>query len=286
MTEKSKLVPPCGYVGGKRKFAAEIAARLLAHRPGRVYDIGAGSGAVSLALLAAGLPAEALTMVEAGPWGWFWRDAAEGVLDVSRIRALLQHAVDLPPREVAAWVEQDVATQPPSSATFVVLQAASFGATPVWWDGTGWRLGERHIVRAYRARSHWEPGAGSTETKPRGTIFTPMRVADLVEQASKAVRGATVVCGRAEDLPPLEDSALAYIDPPYEGTSGYGATMDVPEVLRRLAGSAYVSEGRPLPGATLTVQLSGHRKGASLNGKGNASKSEWLSFFESHRNSV
>tara|TARA_R110002126_G_scaffold4961_2_gene25918 strand:+ start:2732 stop:3574 length:843 start_codon:yes stop_codon:yes gene_type:complete len=267
------LVPPCGYKGGKRRFAKAIAAEIRSHRPRTIYDVGAGSGAVSLALLAGGWEASRLTLVEAGPWGLFWAAAAAGTLDVSRIEALLRDEIPDDPRAVKAWVEDLAASGDRSPETFLVLQAAAFGSEAVWHDGTQWRRGSSQTVRRYSARGYWEPGPTSKESKPRGTIFTPNKIVERARQAAAAILGAHVLHCDVSSV--TFGPGLVYVDPDYTGTSGYGWSMDVPSILERARGPVIVSEQEPRHHPDRVVAL-GNRKGGSLIGRGTARGRELL----------
>lgn len=274
------MEPPVGYAGGKRRFAPVIVDRLLTHSPERVFDLGCGSGAVSLELLNRGFPLDKLVMLDAGPWGWFWEAVGQGTLDLPRVRGFFEHILKLPPLRVAAFVEAEVASLPPSAETFLVLQAAAFGSTPVWWDGVKWRRGEGN--RGYKARGYWEPGPDSKETKPRGTIFTPEKVLQRTEEVVRRMRGVDARRGLVEDLE-LGSTGLAYIDPPYASSSGYGEVMDLNAVLQSARLPVYISEGRKLAGSNEAWRLDSGRKGASLNGKSRKTTSdaeEWLNFFD------
>jgi hypothetical protein len=279
LTPKERLEPPVGYTGGKRRFAAPIADRLLAHKPERIFDLGCGSGAVTMELLNRGFPLENLVMVDAGPWGWFWKAVADGTLDIMRVRSFFDVILKMDPRHVANFVESDVATLPPTAETFLVLQAAAFGSTPVWWDGNRWRRGEGN--RGFQARGFWEPGPKSKETKPRGTIFTPEKILRRTEEAARRMRGIKAVHGKAEDLA-LMPPGVVYIDPPYANFSGYGEIMDLNRVLQGAKIPVYISEGVRLVGSVEAWLLDGGRKGAALNGKSRKDTSaaeEWLNFF-------
>jgi len=265
------LVPFFGYQGGKRRYAARIAAEILSFAPARVYDIGVGSGAVTLALIAAGVDPARITAVDAGPCGDVWAAIGRGVFDPERLRGLLSEARARPPQDMKRWVEQELATRPYSPEVFVVMQAASFGSSPVWHDGVRWRRGDGE--RGYCARGHWEPGPHSKETKPRGTIFAADKIVATATQVCARARGVDGRRVRVEDLS-FEPRSVVYIDPPYEGTTGYGYAMDwrsVPERHRPVL----VSEGRPIEAAPRVVALDA-RKGGSLRGTSTGRGEEFL----------
>lgn len=263
-----------GYQGGKRRCADVIADVILSHRPQHVYDLGAGSGAVTLALVRRGFHPSKITAVDAGPWGDVWAAIGEGTFDVVRLEALLREAHARPPEEVKAWVEGTLASMPYTPESFLVLQAASHGATPVWHDGMGWRRGDG--LRRYCARGYWQPGPGSKETKPRGTIFAADKIVTTARNIAVALRGIQGHRALVESIA-LKDGAFLYCDPPYEGTSGYGYAMDWRSLLARHR-PLLLSEGRPMEDATRTMDLDA-RKGAALHGGSLGRGSEYLSLY-------
>lgn len=255
------LVPMVGYQGGKRRYGALIASSILARSPSRVYDLGVGSGAVTLALLGKGFDPALITAVDAGPWGDVWAAMGAGTFDVQHLTALLHTAHDRAPIDVKRWVEEELSVLPCTPEVFVVMQAASFGASPVWHDGTRWRRGDGD--RGYCARAHWTPGPGSKETKPRGTIFAHTKIIAAAEATAAVSRGLDGRRARMEEIE-FAPGSVVYIDPPYDGAGGYGYAMDWPSVVARHR-PTLISEARPLDGATTVLELD-LRKGGSLRG--------------------
>jgi hypothetical protein len=274
--KKIKLISPMtGYQGGKRRYALAIATRLIEFGHPRFYDLGAGSGAITLALISLGVSPTAITAVDSGPWGWVWESIGKGSFDVMYLRDLLAKAMSMPPRDVRAWVESTILQEAPSPEIFVILQAASFGSAPLWRDESGWRVGETGW--RYCARGFWEPPPGSPETKARGTIFSPNKIIENAERAALACLGLDGRQCRAEDLS-IDDNSVVYIDPPYEGVWGYGTKMD----WRRIVEShrpVVVSEGVHLVDATHAVELASRKEGA-FKGKNRGRPSEWLNIWE------
>lgn len=275
--EESVLKVICGYAGSKSKFADRIAQILLRHCPEHVFDLCCATGSVSMALVDVGYPPERITMVDAGPWGMFWSQIGRGTFDLVGFRTLMTH-MPADPTKVAAWVEQDVASRPVSSSTFLVLQAASHGATPVWYDGANWRRGEGN--RKYKARGFWTPPPGSKEKNPRGTIFRPEELVPRVEEIVEKMRGVEAFHAKAEMIPITDVvSSAVYCDPQYEGITSYGTTIDWRTTLVDRLGFArlFVSEGKPLEGAHATTCLYTRKRGG-LNGAGaEEGAEEWLS---------
>ena len=82
VSAQMKLTPMCGYQGGKRRYAEYIAKRLMALGHERFYDVGAGSGAITLALVSMGVRPSQITAVDTGPWGWVWAEIGRGTFDM------------------------------------------------------------------------------------------------------------------------------------------------------------------------------------------------------------
>lgn len=263
-TLATSLVPPCGYKGGKRRWAQAISAEILKGNPRRIYDIGAGSAAVSLALRESGHLPDRLTLVEAGPWGGFWKAASTGSLDLDRVEHLLLSERPSDPREVKPWVEALAASGDLSPEVFLVLQAAAFGSEAVWHDGKQWRRGSHRTLRRYSARGYWEPGSNSPETKPRETIFTPEKVVQRARAAARAMLGVLVL-NAPVDAVGLEPGVV-YVDPDYTGTSGYGWEIDIPAILGRAKGPVFVSEQTARHSPDRVLEL-GDRKVGALTGR-------------------
>lgn len=272
------MIPPTGYKGGKRKLAPQIVDTMLGLNADADWycDLCCGSGAVLLALADRGISPSKIVAVEAGPWGMFWRSIADGTFNLDRLRALLFDALPDDARDVARWCEQDVAGQEISPETFLVLQAASYGSTPVWHDGAKWRRGDASANRGYKARGYWEPGPTSKETKPRGTIFQVAKIVDRTRDAMTKCKGMRVIWGLLENAE-LPSGGVYYLDPPYEGGTGYGYTLDVGKWVATAPRPLIVSEGKATPGATWS-ELLATRRGAAVT-KGSTRKPEYMNVY-------
>lgn len=112
-----RLVPPCSWMGGKRKLARAI-----------LDAMGVPAG-----------PPTRVVLADAGPWGWVWPLLLEPGA-AARVAAVLRSWSGEHPRDL--W--QRLAAQPPAedvherAAQWLWLQARSASGVPIWWDG--WRL--------------------------------------------------------------------------------------------------------------------------------------------------
>lgn len=270
------MKPLCGYQGGKRRYGALIAQRILSFAPAHVYDFGTGCGAVSIALVEAGFSPHKITAVDTGPWGAVWAAIGAGVFSLDVLAALIEEVKAVSLSETKAWAEDVLAKREPTPEVFVVLQAASFGGAPVWRDEDRWRVGESGW--RYVAGGLWVPGPTSPETKPRSwAISVPKLIMGVAREMVPRMRG---IDGRQQRMEEVEivAGASVYIDPPYEGVWGYGTKMDWRSVIARGHRPVIVSESKPLFGATSHVELTPRREG-SFKGVNRGRHSEFLSIW-------
>ena len=201
-------------------------------------------------------------MVDAGPWGEVWRDIGAGTFDLVLMRRLL---ADVPStlhgprvREHMLWLSRQPVTPEARPATYLVLQAGSWGGRAVGWspDGKGWTH-EGFRGAAYPCHPH------------------PTALYERLARLCEALVGMAGVHADVRAVPPA--AGVAYLDPPYVDTKRYAAgSLNAIEYARDLPIACWVSERRPLsPGA---VALIDRRPGGIVGGH-TASRSEWLSLF-------
>lgn len=213
--------PPASYMGGKRRWAESILDLMgvRGRRPERVV------------------------LCDAGEWGAFWQAVLVDGHGPAVVAQLRQWARDGEKGE-ALWHELESVGVPDDpaerAAAFVALQAANHASKPVcvsgdgvWWNTAGYaHLSALAVSKGFRER------------------LLPHTIADRL-QAVLGLDWPPVTVLRALDDVQAEPGAVAYIDPPYAGTTGYGLPeVDVPALAARLAAQGArvaVSEGRPLP---------------------------------------
>jgi hypothetical protein len=268
---------PVTYQGAKSRLASDIADVIVSSVgavPQTFYEICCGSGAVSLTMVERGVAPEAITMVDCGPWGIFWREVGQGTFDCD---SFAEWCARIPKDkdEVKTFME-DLAGKPaPKDAeayVFLILQAGSFGSKAVGLSGHKWM--------SHGFRSYWMP----TETSSRRYPVNPMMpMADEIMRRVKVIaqrmRGVTGIYAPGDTVCPPPNAAV-YIDPPYEGTTGYAngtPSLDSVGYAERCPAPCYISERRPL--SKTYWQLSGHRAkgGISGNRRKKAAQPEYLS---------
>ena len=210
----------------------------------------------------------------------FWQKMADGSFSVEKVHKLLSERQD--PKLVKDWVEKIICRMPVSAETFLIIQAAAYGSTPVWWDDTKWRRGNPSANRSYHARSYWQPGPTSKEKKPRDTIFCPDKIVSRLAEIKKRCAGVGVFYGNLEDADLNKTKATYYLDPPYHGTTGYAFELDVEKFIANGSRPLFVSEGRRMAGASLVLEFKSSRGGNITAGSKNKAKrrQEFLNCFE------
>lgn len=270
-----KLMIPVSYQGGKHRLAGQIVDHIQ-YTGGQVYDVCCGTGAISIELINRGAKPEDITMIDLGPWGEVWKHVGAGSFSLPYFQHYLEQ---IPPdrRMIKEWATS-VAEEPVYFGDvpylYLILQAASFGAKAIWLDGDRW---QHHGFRAY-----WEPKPTSRYRYPinpmhpmPGTIYARM------EEVCKRMRGVRGRCVDATAVHYVPHSCL-YIDPPYQGTLGYGHTLFLQPILDNTPTCrVYVSEQEPLTQAA--VQLTGRETRGGVSGQATHTRQEWLSFFNEAR---
>lgn len=270
------LVAPVTYQGGKQRLAAQILDVIEVPAASVFYDLCCGSGAVSLALVERGHDPAKIVMVDSGPWGMFWHAIGEGSFSMTRFK---QIAALLPanPQNIKHIMEMMYSTTPSIEDIpyiFLLLQAAAIGGAAIDIIDGRWR-------RRSGFRDLWQPTDTSSRRSPVNPMMPmPATIIARVEEIVARMKGVTGVHGDASKVrvPTGLRNAVAYIDPPYKGTTGYGQRIDATATARDIGCPCWVSEGRPL--SEHAVRLSGGRaKGGMTGERKQAANEEWLSRF-------
>ena len=250
------VVPPVGYMGGKRKLATSI--------------LGAAG-------LRPGQGVERVLLVDAGEWGGVWSEVVrDGRGLAERVLAWDgRDPSDLWRELAAAWRPDDPQER---AAAYLWLQGRSASCTPVWWAEDGPErlvMSDKPGKRPQAAQeSHPGPCGDAVERAARAPkekgrrsagsgIMRPSTVAARILCASAALRGAEVRVERrhlaAADVaawlgtPGDMAGVVVYLDPPYVGATRYGATCPRADVVAlavehaALGARVLVSEAEALP---------------------------------------
>jgi hypothetical protein len=141
----ASVVPPVGYMGGKRKLAPAI--------------LGAAG-------LRVGQGAEHLVLVDAGEWGGVWQEVirdGRGLAD----RLLAWEGRD--PSELWSSLAQAGRPEDPQerAAAYLWLQARAASCTPVWWAADGSTTMARSVSSGGGEQRVWQAGLVMPDP-PRG----------------------------------------------------------------------------------------------------------------------
>ena len=271
---------PCTYQGGKQRVAVQIVDILLEAAPGpnsRFYDLCCGSGAVSIELVNRGVDPSRITMLDLSSWGSFWSAIGSCTFNMDAFDQLL---AELPTdkREIKAHMSalSALPVREYEVELYPVLQACSFGGKQIWRNGERW-------ANAF-FRDYWEPTATSIRRSPANPMQpSPTELRRRVDALVNGMRG--VNCLNTDIMmvlgDPFPSDAVVYVDPPYQGTTGYAFGFDIisfaagfREVNRA---PLFVSEGIPLTDDALMLTFGGANGGISGMRKGK--HQEWLSRF-------
>ena len=260
------------YQGGKMRQAPAIVA-VIKHVPGEFVELCCGSGAVTLEMLRRGaVRPDDVTMIDQGPWGWVWEDIGKGAFPVDLLRLLV---ADVPkdPAQHNDWLRSwsaFPANRRSAPALFLLLQAGAFGGKAIWLNEGAWQNTS--------FRKHWLPKPGTSRKSPVN-VFMPQPAA-LLDRVLAVCDLALGVSARRDDARTEQArKATVYVDPPYEGTTGYGYDINVENLSSRWrarGARVYVSEARPIPGHVAQLLSAGEAKGG-ISGKRKRAAAEWLS---------
>lgn len=237
-----RALPPIGYMGSKRRFATQI---------------------LSLLGLTAGQGAQGLVAADPGPWGRCWSilstpagaaAVARELLDWERpdidIRALWAELVERP--LAPGWNDPSAPITPQDVATYLILQSRAAGNVPIYARPAGWRAhqgngGEDRYedrVRQTHA-SRWvghfsssgqreRPVCGKGRARGRiGGLKSPATVARRLLHLHLHPWPPFTLYRTAGEIPVPADARghVVYLDPPYQGCTGYAERPDREEVL-------------------------------------------------------
>lgn len=282
--KKVSWKPPCTYQGGKQRLSGEIIdimqKQLVGFDDVHFFDLCCGSGAVSIDLLNRGLSPTSITMVDVSSWGLFWKMIGNGSFDLKHFKELLCNI----PSDKSLVCEYARSLSMNDACVdevyvFLILQSMSFGGKQVWRDGHRWQHSG--------FRSYWQPKPDSV----RQSVCNPMQPCshELYNRVELLVEGCGGIVGVQSDVSEfvkglnldLSVRNVAYVDPPYEGTTGYCCFFDVSSVVDVLLSKGFecvfVSEGKPLCENSVRLKFGGPKGG--ISGK-KIKGEEWVSIFK------
>ncbi len=275
LPDGAHLEPPVTYQGGKGRLAERIVLNMELGPSVRFYDLCCGSGAVAIAAVNSGHPPDRIRMWDSGPWGLVWQAIGDGTFDLS-VFADYCRSVPSDPKAVKPFMEKLYREPAGEHAAYryLLLQGAAIGGKSISLDDGRW-------VRGSGFRDYWLPTATSSRRSPVNPMMPmPATILARVERLVKKMRGVHGVCGDASKVN-VPVGAVAYIDPPYAGTTGYDSEIDVVTVANKIAAGGadcWVSEGRALTSEAVLLS-EGRAKGGITGQRKRAANEEWLSRF-------
>lgn len=272
---------PCAYQGGKQRVAAQIVDVLLEEAPGanpRFYDLCCGSGAVSIELVNRGVDPSRIVMLDISSWGTFWSAIGAGTFD---LEVFDRYLTNLPSdkRDFKKYLSalSSFPVGEHEAELYPVLQACSFGGKQIWRDGHRWANA--------CFRNYWEPTENSVRRSPANPMQpSPTELRRRIELLVQGMKGVVCLKRDIRDIVSQvsHNNSIVYIDPPYEGTTGYAYRFEVASFIDALQSKndapIFVSEGAPLNQDAVLLKVSGAKGGISGARKGR--HEEWLSLFK------
>jgi site-specific DNA-adenine methylase len=264
----AKLVSPITYQGGKQRIAGQI-LDIIKPQGEHFYDLCCGSGAISIELVNQGYTPEAVSMLDASPWGLFWQMIGDGSFNLSEFK---NHIIEIPndPKLIQAHLK-NLSRQPADIATvyiYLLLQAGSFGGKSIWIANNKWQN--------CSFRSYWLPTATSNRRSHVNPMMPmPGTLYDRVAEICDKMYGVHGYYQNIDSFKPGD--GIVYIDPPYASTTHYGHDFDLLEYVSKL-NSCWVSEQKALSDNAYLITST--RKKGGISGDRKQFNEEWLSNFE------
>jgi hypothetical protein len=155
-----ELTAPVAYQGGKQHVANNLLTFINPSPDLPFWDVCCGSGAVTIALLRRKHPASSIRMVDAGFWGFFWKQVSTGNFSLERL-SWWCNQIPSDRQTIRDFMCKLAATPPDEKETpyiFLILQAASFGGRPIQLVDGRWAT--------HGFRNLWLPTPSSNRQSP------------------------------------------------------------------------------------------------------------------------
>lgn len=279
-----KLKVPCSYQGGKSRLAKKIIDIIFEENEindnTQFFDIGCGSGAITLELVNRGVHPTNITMIDIGLYGLFWNTVANNEFELDVFKKELSKIPDI--ENIQGYL-QELSKQPVEEDLkiyhYLILQAGSFGGKQIWIEDGVWKNNS--------FRSYWQPTATSNRKSPVNPMMPMpetlyMRVSDIVKSLGGIINA--INADVFDVLYVIDNSnAIVYADPPYQGTTGYKDSFNLCELVMSMYYHdipIYVSEGRHIEGCQYSHLLSKGRSKGNISGEIKKKPTEeWLNVF-------
>ncbi len=283
-----KLIAPCSYQGGKSRIANKIADIIieetdLINKGLKFVDICCGSGAVSMEMMNRGVMPENITMIDKGCFGDVWKSIGKNNFKMDNFKETIEKIPkDLGKiNEYLKKISENDVVEEKIIYDYIILQAGAFGSKQIYRNGKVWKNNS--------FRNYWTPTENSSRKSPVNPMM-PMpdtlykRMSRIVEYCSGKIEGFNCDVFEVMYVFDLEEykNCVVYIDPPYEGTTGYKDCLDLPFIIGQIwnTNNIYVSEGKEMCGSEKSYLISHPRKKGNISGKiSKHPTEEWLNKF-------
>ena len=271
-----KIRPPVTFQGGKQRLAPAIVDAMQIDPSEPFADLCCGSGAITIEVVSRGTPASAVTMVDTSLWGDLWTEVGAGQFDLDTLRKRVDDFptdLDLHAEHLQALHSEPIGAD--RSVVFLLLQAASFGGALILRP-TEDRWQRWSPIKRWACTIPGQRNSRNSMMPHPSVIYQRMTVVcDLLLGVRAQVRDFTTT---------RHDGGCVYIDPPYFGTSGYGARTPVYDFVDFASHSkdarVWVSESRAL--GHHAVCMANGRKQGGMHGRRACLTEEWLTRIELH----
>lgn len=278
---KTVLLPPCSYQGGKQRVAKEIVDYIYKTTPiypdTIFYDLCCGSGVITLELINRGVKPEQIIMLDISSWGEFWKRIGEGTFDIQQFYKYSK-AVPRDKSLVQDFMKALSKTNADEDECYkyILLQASAFGGKQIWNENGVWKN--------TTFRNYWKPTETSNRRSPVNPIM-PMidEIETRVSKLISACKGITCYKTNIYEIlnKIVEENTVIYIDPPYKNVTKYGFDFVLQEFLSKLFDKTmspiFVSERECLSDEAVKLNFSG-KKGGISGDKGHSNE-EWLNVY-------
>lgn len=267
------------YQGAKHRIAGKIVDIMNPMDSSRFFDICCGSGSISMELVSRGYPVSEIYMVDAGPWGLFWQTIGNGDFSIDQMR---YYCSLIPEKDHIKEFMEDLSKQEVNQDAvyiFLLLQASSFGGKAIWIKDNRWQN--------CTFRSYWKPTATSSRRSPVNPMMpmadTILKRLEIIMDQMQGVHGLChniVYSGdllSALNINYFNVNDIVYIDPNYQGTTGYGFTLEADTFAFTLPCKTYVSEGKPMELANNYTLITGGSEKGGISGNRSSNHKEFLS---------
>lgn len=280
MSDK-KLVPLFAYQGGKTRLANKILDFIgdSLCEDTLFVDLCCGGGSVSLELVNRGHNPHKIVMLDSGAMGAFWSQIGKGEFDLDWFEDLCE-TIPSDPKEIQGFMKKlsraEYTYVGERIAEYLLLQASSFGGKQIT-DNNG-KFGNTSF------RSYWEPTPTSSRRSPVNPMMPmPATLKERLYKILKGMLGVNGTHGYVQDVDfeifkKYSEKVVVYIDPPYEGTTGYKDDFDLQSIWTKakMCGcDVYISEYKPL--SDNFIVLSSTKKGGISGERVKGEMVEYLS---------